>query len=558
MVCIGLLFLATSAQPPKIRGRGSGSLLPLSAVGEGRPARSPIATCRRIEFRTLNGKCTSLSDEFLGQARLPQFSYIAGSSSDIPAGQKLRSTRDISNIVFKQSSNTVNSRGLNELFTFFGAFVVHSISASPPNTSESLPIAVPETDPDLDEAELPFLRSMRGVTTDGESQRAINSLPSAFDLSGVYGADDFRNQALLEKVNGKMTGKLKTSGDNLMPLNTEGLFNAPDTSANFFVTGDHRANEHTAIIAMHTIFVRNHNSLVDMMRKRIPDLPADRQYEYARKLNIAEFQKIIYEEFYPALIANNLPAYKGFRRNVDPTVSDIFVTAALRLGHTLVGNTLPRRGRMGPLPPIGGDNLFFPPASAFSSDEMDNIFRGLANGAAQEIDSQVVDLLRNFLFSNVQQEEGVDLVAINLQRGRDHSLPTFNEIRKIFNIPRAASFSHISKDSSVATRLAKAYNNKIDDVEAFVGLLAEDRVRGSGVGRTMEAVWRAEFIRLRDGDQFFYLSTRRFPRTLRTKFEDFVRTLIVPSTNTFRTVILRNTKVTADEMPTGNVFNFKI
>lgn len=493
-----------------------------------------------------------------GQARFAQFSYDEGSSSAVPTGQNLKSAREISNIVCAQSSNTVNKHGLNELFTFFGQFLDHNFAATPESKDEHFDIDVPASDPNLSIKKLPFRRSTRGLTGVGQNVRPINTLPSAVDLVAVYGPDKERNRELLElDSGGKLTGKLKTSGGDLLPLNQRGLVNSPDTSSRYFVAGDHRANEHPVLTSIHTIFLREHNRLVDLIQERDRSLSGERLYEYARKLNVAQFQKIVYEEFYPAIIRTPLPPYRGFKRSANPTISDIFAGAAFRVGHTLVGQEIPRRGFSGPLSPIKMPNTFFRLASEYSSDELDNLFRGVANSPAQEVDSKVVNLLRNFLFTNVPGEEGFDLVARNIQRGRDHALPKFNEIRSLFKLRRATSFSRISKDSETADRLARAYDGNVDDVEAFVGLISESHKRGSGMGATMEAVWKAEFTRLRDGDQFFYLNMKKFPPAVRSKLVFELARLRARSLSTFRELIVRNSGVSGDQLPRGNIFNLK-
>lgn len=544
-----------SAQPPEMEGRGTAFLQPLRPPipRDGRP-------CRTQAIRTLDGKCTSQADAAWGRGRLAQFSYVDGSSSEVPKGQGLKSAREISNILFTQNANTVNAHGLNELFTFFGQFLDHNFAATPENEEESMNIEVPRNDPSLRNVRsLPFRRSVRSSSLDGGFQRPINTLTSAIDLVAVYGTNEERLNSLLEFTNGGMlTGKLKTSGNNLLPLNTRGFFNAPDTSNRFFIAGDHRPNEHPVLTAMHTLFLREHNRIADIVIERIPGLPPRRVFEYARILNTAQFQKIVYEEFYPAIISRDLAPYRNFSRRANPTVSDVFAGAGFRIGHTMVGPNVPRRGPGGPLPPITMNQLFFRPASTFTSEEMDNIIRGVAIRPAQEVDNQVVNLLRNFLFSRVEGVSGFDLVALNIQRGRDHNLPTFNEIRGLFGIPIAPNFNSITRNSEKRTKLMQAYDNDVDAVEAFPGLMSEDHIPGSGMGRTLAALWRAEFTRLRDGDQFFYLNTRRFPSLLRSRLRDFEQRLLRRSSTTFRDLILRNTNVTLNELRPGrDIFNVR-
>lgn len=550
LVLISLSFaFLISAQPPQSNGAGSQFLTPLSPEG-----LTPNP-CSSIPTRELNGQCTSTRDPSWGQARFAQFSYLGRSSSTQPTGERLRSPREISNIVFEQRGDTVNSHGLNQLFVFFGQFIDHNFAATPTSDRESLNIPVTTADPVLNTRFLPFRSSVRGSADAGQSERPINTLSSAVDLAAVYSPNEERRIALSEfDGNGTPTGKLKTSSGNLLPLNSGQFVNAPDASARFFLAGDHRSNEHPVLTAIHTLFLREHNSLADEIKRRLPALPTRLVFEYARILNIAQFQKIVYEEFYPAIVGRELSLYQGFRQAVNPTLSDIFIGAAFRIGHTMVANEIPRRGPSGPLSPVRMPQVFFRQADTFSSDELNNVIRGTANTRAQEVDAQVVDALRNGLFENVRGEEGFDLIALNIQRGRDHALPTFNAIRRIFRIPEARRFEDISSDPSTVSKLSRAYNGMVEDVEAFVGLLAEDRARGSGMGRTMIAVWDEEFRRLRDGDQFFYARTSKLPNIVRRSFADLVRRLSIRGGVTFRDIILRNSGVTADQLPRGEIF----
>lgn len=489
-----------------------------------------------------------------GEARRTQFSYIPGHTSATPTGEGLRSARDISNILSDQRSDIFNSHGLNELFVFFGQFIDHNIVATPVG-HERFDIPVPAGDKYFKGKALPFTRSLRGLTGENSNQRPINTLPSAFDLSAVYGANPLRNSELLEKGPlGRPTGKLKTSEGNFMPLNKKDFQNAPDISARYFLAGDHRANEHPVLTALHTIFLREHNRLCDEIRTKIPNLSGLHVYEYARKINIAQFQKVIYEEFYPAIIHRDLPKYTGYRSTVNPTVSDIFAGAAFRVGHTLVGNELKRRDSSGRfLAPISMNELLFRPATTFRSN-LDDFVRGAARTRCQEADLKVRDALRNMLFARVAGEDGFDLVALNIQRGRDHALPTFREIQGIFGLPKAASFDQISSNVETANGLQTAYGGNVSSVEAWTGLMAEDKLAGSGMGKTMEAVWRAEFVRLRDGDQFFFLQRQVFPGLLREKMPETFDVLWDTRKKIFRDLIHRNTDIRATELPSGDLF----
>ena len=65
------------------------------------------------------------------------------------------------------------------------------------------------------------------------------------------------------------------------------------------------------------------------------------------------------------------------------------------------------------------------------------------------------------------------------------------------------SFDQISSDSQVRAKLHDLFGT-VDNIDAFVGALAEDHFAGSSVGPLVRAVVANQFERLRDGDRFFY------------------------------------------------------
>ncbi|CDF39510.1 Animal heme peroxidase homologue [Chondrus crispus] len=521
----------------------------------------PPLTCRRQRIRSLSGQCTSAFESTWAEAQRTQLSYLRDHTSHVPTGTGLKSAREISNIISDQRTDIFNSKSISELFVFFGQFIDHNLVATPTSDIEKFDIVVPAGDPRFTGSSMSFKRSLRGFTGEGTNERPINTLSSALDLSAVYGVNDPRNSFLLQRDSrGELTGKMKVSLGDLLPFNSDGFNNAPNSaSARFYLAGDHRANEHPMLTAIHTLFVREHNRLVDEIRVNFPEdrvrrLSTSTIFEWARQINIAQFQKIVYEEFLPAIFGRRFRRYRGYRQAVNPTVSDIFAGAAFRVGHTMVGNVVTRRGRFGPLPPLTLKSVFFKEFGLQETEEVDNLFRGAIGTKAQEVDLEVHDILRNMLFEFVSGEEGFDLIALNIQRGRDHALPTYNQIREIFGLPRATSFIGITGDLPSANKLSNAYEGDVDKIEAWPGLVAERKSGRAGLGETMRRVWEIEFLRLRDGDQFFYLRRRKsIARVLQMFMPNVIRPIFSKRTKIFRDIILRNTDIRASEIPL-NIF----
>ncbi len=84
------------------------------------------------------------------------------------------------------------------------------------------------------------------------------------------------------------------------------------------------------------------------------------------------------------------------------------------------------------------------------------ILLGLAMQDGQSMDRFIEDDLTNFLFENVEGPgEGSDLMARNIQRGRDHGLPPYNDFREFCGLPRACSWDRAPEeiDDDVRTML---------------------------------------------------------------------------------------------------------
>ena len=81
---------------------------------------------------------------------------------------------------------------------------------------------------------------------------------------------------------------------------------------------------------------------------------------------------------------------------------------------------------------------------------IDGILKGLTIQPVESVDNNFVDDVTNFLFDD--GEMGIDLIAINMQRGRDHGVPGYVEYRDICGVGRATDFndlrSNISPDVS--------------------------------------------------------------------------------------------------------------
>ena len=168
-------------------------------------------------------------------------------------------------------------------------------------------------------------------------------------------------------------------------------------------------------------------------------------------------------------------------------------------------------------------DAFFSP-ELIVEDGIEPLLRGLANQICQTVDSFLVDDVRNFLFGP-PGSGGFDLAALNIQRGRDHGLPSYNDAREAFGLTRVTSYSEISQDPEIQDRLAAAYDD-IGEMDVWVGGLAEDPRHKAQVGPLFAAILKQQFEALRDGDRFWYerILTRTELRQIeKTHLSDVIR-----------------------------------
>ena len=505
------------------------------------------STSEFVEVASLDGTDNNLLYTDWGSTDSQLLRLVSVEYADgvwLPSGEDRASARVISNAVSAQSVSVESTRYLTDLTWLWGQFIDHDLDLTASGVEESFDIAVPTGDEYFDPYEtgtatIGLARSVYDPDTGHEEEdprQQINLITAFLDGSVVYGSDQERADALRTFVG----GRLKTSDGDLLPFNVEGLDNAGGPSDTLFLAGDVRANENAALTAMHTLWVREHNRLADEIASQYPEFSDEQIYQQARAIVRAEIQAITFNEFLPALLGKDAIApYEGYNPDINPGISNLFSTAAYRFGHSMLSSELLRLNVDGTVVEEGNLALrdaFFAPQQIVDGG-IDSLLFGAANQLAQEIDTLVIDDVRNFLFGQPGQG-GFDLAALNIQRGRDHGLADYNQARIDLGLQPVTSFDQITSNTALVLELERLYGH-IDNIDAWVGGLAEDHLPDSSVGEFIHTVLVDQFQRLRDGDRFWYqnLYSGR-------KLADLERT-------TLADVIGRNTDI---EGLSGNVF----
>lgn len=273
-----------------------------------------------------------------------------------------------------------------------------------------------------------------------------------------------------------------------------------------FVAGDVRANENPLLLILHLLFVREHNRQCDLLMVQHPDWNDEQLYQHARKIVGGLIQSITYDEWLPTM-GVPIAEYTGYDPAVNPQLANVFTAAAFRVGHTLLNGNIRRLSSSGEVIPEGNQTLreaFFN-FQAFDGIGIDPYLRGMAEQTQQRMDSRVVDDVRNFLFGP-PGAGGLDLAAINIARGRDRGLNSYNNIRQAYGLPVLFNFTQINPDPEVYNVLEDLYDNDINKIDPWPAMLAERSMTGSIFGPTIQRIMSDQFTKLRDGDRFFFLN----------------------------------------------------
>ncbi len=451
-------------------------------------------------IRSLDGSGNNLKHPDWGQTnteyrRVAQPAYADGIHEPATGPDP----RYVSNRVFNDvGQNLFSENGVTQWGWAWGQFLDHTFGLRDETPAEHTPIPFAANDPlerfTNDLKMIDFFRTPAAPDTGiSRPREQINTVSSYIDAFNVYGGTAARLDWLREgPVDGNPTNnraKLLLTSDGYLPqVNARGTVPAPPMDlmgalmaapGNAIVAGDVRANENIALTALHTLFAREHNRIVAALPSRLTD---EEKFQIARRVVGAEMQYVTYNEFLPAM-GVRLPPYRGYDDHVDASLSNEFAVVGYR-AHSQI------HGEFEPLVPIGayspaqlnafkaqgiavednGDGtltLVVPLNTAFGNPGLlHSLGLGPVLQSLGEVqyrnDEQIDESLRSVLFQipkpgapdpatcaqptvNPNCFRGVaDLGAIDIARGRDHGMPSYNELRKAYGLAPKRSFTDIT------------------------------------------------------------------------------------------------------------------
>lgn len=520
--------------------------------------------CYHNKYRSIDGSCNNFAHPMWGSSLtgfrrvlLPiyenGFSQPVGWDKSIKYnGYSLPSARKVSTAIISTVEISEDSE-ITHMTMQWGQWLDHDLDHALPSVSSEtwdgvdckktceyaapcFPIDVPSDDPRISNRRcIDFIRTSSvcgsGMTSvlfgKLQPREQINQLTSFIDASQVYGFDkivaedlrDLTNDNGMLRVGAIFPGKkplLPTDGLNGMDCRR----NLTESTRNCFVAGDIRANEQVGLAAMHTIWMREHNRVALHLKTINPFWSGDKIYNEARKVVGAEIQFITYEHWLPIIVGpegvKQLGSYKGYDSNLNPSVSNVFATAALRFGHSMINPELQRLDENFETIPQGNLQLryaFFSPWRIVDEGGVDPLLRGMFMTPAklktptQNLNSELTERL-----FETAHAVALDLAAINIQRGRDHAIPPYNMWRQFCNMTEVNNFDDLAgeiSDKQIRDKLKELYGS-VDNIDVWVGGILEDQVQGGKVGPLFRCLLLEQFRRLRDGDRFWYESPTLF------------------------------------------------
>jgi tetratricopeptide (TPR) repeat protein len=359
---------------------------------------------------------------------------------------------------------------------------------------------------------------------------AINEVTHWWDGSQIYGSD----QATQDRLRSGVDGKLRVQADGTLPLDRKGIEDTGFTR-NWWV----------GVAMLHTLFVREHNAICDMLKDAYPAWDDRRLFNVARLINAAVMAKIHTIEWTPAILPNpaldaglNMNWYgaltfmlhKGKARK---TLAEVKVRNPEMGG--VVGNPINKHHRG-----FGLSEEFVEVYRLHSllPEELMLRRRG-EDGVAERVpfhatrQSGSARLTQRYAMSDLfysfgNQHPGAlelnnyprfmqqlsipgnpffDMGTVDIVRARERGVPRYNEFRRQLGLNPIRTFEDLTDDPVHLRELKAVYGSDPADVEKLdlmVGTLGEKfRPTAFGFGETMFQVFLLNATRRLQADRFY-------------------------------------------------------
>uniref|UniRef100_A0A8C5KNQ4 NAD(P)H oxidase (H2O2-forming) n=1 Tax=Jaculus jaculus TaxID=51337 RepID=A0A8C5KNQ4_JACJA len=443
--------------------------------------------------------------------RLVPASYADGVYQ--PLGEPhLPNPRVLSNMAMRGTAGQSSLRNRTVLGVFFGYHVLSDLVSveTPGCPAEFLNIHIPRGDPVFDPEQrgdvvLPFQRSRWDPKT-GQSpsnpRDLTNQVTGWLDGSAIYGSSHSWSDAL-RSFSG---GRLAAGRDPAFPRDSQDprlMWSAPDPATGqagpggLYAFGAPRGNREPFLQALGLLWFRFHNLCARRLAREHPRWGDEELFQHARKRVVATYQ-------------------------VGPPPARAPCTRALPPRGLLFPGFLYFRNASCHFQQIVNRNSSFSKAlrvcnsywsrehpSLQSAKDVDSLLLGMASQIAEREDHMVVEDVQDF-WPGPLKFSRTDYVASCLQRGRDLGLPSYTKARAALGLPPITQWEDINpvlsrSNHTVLEVTASLYNQDLSLLELLPGGLLESH---GDPGPLFSTIVLDQFVRLRDGDRYWFENTR--------------------------------------------------
>ncbi|KTF77096.1 hypothetical protein cypCar_00024446 [Cyprinus carpio] len=477
------------------------------------------------KYRTITNVCNNRRNPILGAsntvfARWLPAQYEDGISQPkgwdpdrLYNGAMLPLVRLVSNRILSTADADIESdREFTFMLTIFGQWVDHDLTLTPTSPSiksfssglncdqscersePCFPIPAPPGDQRLKpDTCLPFFRSSPACGSGNTAymfggnptvREQINALTAFLDAGQVYGSEDGLAKELRDLTNDggllRVNDQFLDNGREHLPFTSveskmcatrqKTLNDTTLTEVPCFIAGDVRVVENIALTSLHTLFLREHNRLARALHVLNPTWSSETLYQEARKIVGAYNQILVINEYLSHIVGpdaynRHIGQYPGYNESVDPTIANVFATAAFRFAHLAIQPIILRLDENyqnhPQFPSVPLYEAFFSPWRVIFEGGIDPLLRGLIGRPAKlnTQDHMMVNALRERLFA-FTSHIALDLAALNMQRSRDHGIPGYSAWRRFCGLsaPRnEQELGVVMNNTELAHRLIELY-----------------------------------------------------------------------------------------------------
>lgn len=499
------------------------------------------------KYRTLDGSCNNVNYKWWGKSKTP-YQRLVGTEYDTKSGDMKR----LSKITGKELPNArsvslavhypVEGVSMNTiLFAMMGQSLADDLflnrESRNPNTGAPIKCTC-ETDHEKMcnliripvEDHVPSNQTCMAV---GRSEQAdvtfdchigyreqINMATSWLDLSFVYGTNAKQSDELRKKAYGFLKSELQPNlnqeyllQDNIGKCTDE----VPGKAC--FKSGSPNVDQNLLDASLATLFMREHNRLALMLKKLNNDWNDEKLFQEARRINIAQFQKIIYYDWLPLVVGDaftnefDFKLNPSYRENYDsttlPNSYNELATAALQFGHSLVRSYVKKADEnLKTTSTVPITDIIYRPVEAYVDGGLDALIRGMLVDPVNIPDAHITNLLENHIFQRGNDNENgtfrYSLGTLTINRGRDHGLASYNKYRQFCGLKLAQKFTDLKNIRPKDIENMKKVYALVDDVDLWTGGMSEIPLDNGVVGNTFACLISNFFYNLRNTDRFFY------------------------------------------------------